>query len=78
MQHFTNALYDRDTLRIQSVAWAWGLQSDDVRDPSWPRRHHHDSIGKLDSFVDVMGDEEHCFPLLLPDADKFVLHALAR
>ena len=62
--------------KIFAVALARTFQSnrDGTLDPTWARRHDHDSIAHVDGFVDVMGNEEHGRAASLSECQHFVLH----
>src|SRR5262245_40442944 len=39
--------------------------------------HHNNTIGKVNGFIDLMCDEEHCLFRLAPDLQQLCLHELA-
>src|SRR5216683_3395183 len=47
-----------------------------------PRRgaggDHHHAVGERDRLLEIVGDEEHGLPALLPEVEKLVLHDLPR
>ena len=47
---------------------------DDLLDGGGAGAHHDDAVGKLDGFVDIVGDEDDGFALRLPDAQQFTAH----
>src|SRR5215471_16013959 len=54
------------------------LDSQFVDDRRRPAPHDHDAVGEECRFTDAVGDENHGFPIGLPDALELDCHLVAR
>lgn len=50
----------------------------DGMDAARPRLHHHDAVAEKYRLIDIVSHHDDGYPLLLPDAQQFLLQVSAR